>query len=75
MRAHIAQQPIWFVSGITPAACPLAAGLECEIPATRLTVVADGVHCHTENRCRGHNHPNPTIAAQAKEELEWRTSH
>lgn len=75
MHARTAQHPVWFVHGITPTACPLGAGLECEIPITRMTVIADGSPCHTGGRCAGHNHADPTVATQAKEELDWRTSH
>lgn len=75
MYTRASQHPIWFVPGITPTACPLGAGLECEIPITRIAVIADGSSCHSSGRCAGHNHADPAIAAQAKEELDWRTSH
>ncbi len=75
MRAHSAQYPVWFIPGLVPVACPLSAGLACEIPATRIAVIADGSPCHSSGRCTGHNHADPTIAAQAKDELDWRTSH
>lgn len=75
MHARTTQHPIWFIPGITPTACPLGAGLKCEIPITRMAVIADSSPCHAGGRCAGHNHANPVIAAQAKDELDWRTSH
>lgn len=75
MRTHTAQHPTWFIPGITPTTCPLGAGLECEIPITRIAIIADGSLCHAGCRCAGHNHTDPTVAAQAKEELNWHTSH
>lgn len=75
MRPRTSPHPVWFVPGVEQASCPLGMGLLCEIPVTRLSVIANGQPCHSGNNCLGHNHPNPEISAQAREEFDLRIAH
>lgn len=75
MRTRTNPHPVWFVPGVEPISCPLGAGLLCEIPVTRLSVIAEGRSCHSGNNCLGHNHPNPEISQQAREEFDLRIAH
>lgn len=75
LRIGKMQTPVWLVPGITPGPCPLGAGLTCDIPITKATLMNHEKSCHSGGKCLGHNHPNAAVSAQAKEELDYHSAH